>query len=494
MICLVIVVEKVFDWGFYYLFVDVMSVMDYLCELIGIDDECIYVINLCCSYKYLGIGYYVLLLVEVCGYCVMFLVCIINDLCWCLLYGLDIDDFNSKFIYFLLVGGCDIIDFGILVYFGEIVYFVLQDFLCQVFEMFFCLLLCIEFECECVWQVVLIKLVGLYMLDDVQEDVFVIELDCFFKKFWCKLCVCKCYCYDIVMLVDLNEVMLLLNKKVLKFFVDVGKEFGIEVDLIGKNDYQWLVEYDGLFICEIIVSDNYIYCFVYCVEKEGMVVIDDFVLILCCINKIFFNDLMVLCKLVVLCIEIFYCENIKGLKEIGEKFGFLIVLKILDGLFLCGVVKVEDVVVLEKVVGELFQYSVLLLVQEFLYIEFDWCIGVFNCELLYVCKYYMLCGYWQIYNYGVKGIVKFGGFEMILVCDVLSEVVKFVLKVINVVGDGFYGVDFKQVNGKLVVIEVNDNLLIDVGVEDVYLGEDLYLCVMQEFLCWMEYKWFGIGC
>jgi glutathione synthase/RimK-type ligase-like ATP-grasp enzyme len=39
---------------------------------------------------------------------------------------------------------------------------------------------------------------------------------------------------------------------------------------------------------------------------------------------------------------------------------------------------------------------------------------------------------------------------------------------------------------------VNDNPSIDAGVEDGYLGEDLYLRIMQEFLRRLELKRLGI--
>jgi glutathione synthase/RimK-type ligase-like ATP-grasp enzyme len=44
-----------------------------------------------------------------------------------------------------------------------------------------------------------------------------------------------------------------------------------------------------------------------------------------------------------------------------------------------------------------------------------------------------------------------------------------------------------------VVIEVNDNPSVDAGVEDAYLGLDLYRRIMQEFLRRMEHKRLGIG-
>jgi len=53
-------------------------------------------------------------------------------------------------------------------------------------------------------------------------------------------------------------------------------------------------------------------------------------------------------------------------------------------------------------------------------------------------------------------------------------------------------VDLKQEGDRTVVIEVNDNPSIDAGVEDAYLGEDLYRRIMEEFLRRMERKRLGI--
>ncbi|HEV7777791.1 MAG TPA: RimK family alpha-L-glutamate ligase, partial [Luteibacter sp.] len=99
---------------------------------------------------------------------------------------------------------------------------------------------------------------------------------------------------------------------------------------------------------------------------------------------------------------------------------------------------------------------------------------------------------WQIYNHGAKGTAKSGGFKTIPVRDAPAEVIKLALKATQPIGDGLYGVDLKQVGDKPVVIEVNDNPSIDAGVEDAYLGEDLYLRIMQEFLRRMELKRLGI--
>jgi glutathione synthase/RimK-type ligase-like ATP-grasp enzyme len=490
---LVVVVEKTSDWGSYYPSVDVVSAMDYLREPVGTDDERTHVINLCRSYKYLGAGYYVSLLAEARGHKVMPSVRTINDLRRRSLYGVDIDDLNAKLTHFLPAGGRDTTDFGILVYFGETAYPALQDLARQLFETFPCPLLRIEFERERMWQVASIKPVGLHTLDDGQEDGFAEALDRFSRKLWRKPRVRKRYRYDLAMLVDPTEAMPPSNRKALKHFVAAGKELGIEVDTIGKNDYQRLAEYDGLFIRETTASDNHTYRFAHRAEKEGMAVIDDPTSILRCTNKIFLNDLMVSRKLAVPHTEILYRDDSRGMREVAERLGYPLVLKIPDGSFSRGVVKVENADALDKAAGELFQHSALLLAQEYVYTEFDWRIGVLNREPLFACKYYMSRGHWQIYNHGAKGSAKSGGFETIPVRKAPAEVVKLALKATNAVGNGLYGVDLKQVDGKPMVIEVNDNPSIDAGVEDVYLGEDLYLSVMREFLRRMERKRQGIA-
>ena len=53
----------------------------------------------------------------------------------------------------------------------------------------------------------------------------------------------------------------------------------------------------------------------------------------------------------------------------------------------------------------------------------------------------------------------------------------------NLIGDGLYGVDLKETtDGRILMIEVNDNPNIDAGIEDKVAGQKLYLGIMQELL------------
>lgn len=489
---LVIVVEKASDWGSYYPSDNVVTAQDYLRQPLGDDDERTHVINLCRSYKYLGTGYYVSLLAEARGHKVIPSVRTINDLRRRSLYGLDIDDLNSQLGRFLPAGGRDTTDFGILVYFGQTSYPALEDLARQVFETFPCPILRIEFERDRVWQIGAIKPAGLHTLSDEQEDAFAKTLDAFSKKLWRKPRARRKFRFDLAMLVDPAEAMPPSNKRALRHFVEAGAELGIEVDTLGRNDYQRLAEYDGLFIRETTALDNHTYRFANKAEKEDMVVIDDPGSILKCTNKIYLHDLMLSRRLPMPRTEILYRDDARKLDESVARLGFPLVLKIPDGSFSRGIVKVEDREHLREAADTLFQHTALVLAQEFMFTEFDWRIGVLNREPLYACKYFMSRGHWQIYNHGAKGTTKSGGFETLPVREAPADVVKLALKATAAIGDGLYGVDIKKAGDRVALIEVNDNPSIDAGIEDAYLGEDLYRRIMAEFLRRMERKRLGM--
>ena len=485
--------EKLSDWGSYYPSENVVTALDYLKKPAGEGEDRVQVINLCRSFKYLGLGYYVSLLAEARGHKVIPSVRTVNDLRRRSLYGIDIEDLNQKLTRFFPEGASDTTDFGLLVYFGRTSYAPLQDLARQVFEAFPCPILKIEFERQKVWQIASIRPVGLHTLSDAQEDSFAEALDAFSKKLWRRPRARRKFRYDLAMLHDPAEAMPPSNKKALKQFIAAGRDLGIEVDPIGRNDFARLAEYDGLFIRETTTLENHTYRFAHRAERENMVVIDDPVSILRCTNKIYLNDLLKSRKLPVPRTETLFREDVKNLASLPERMGFPIVLKIPDGSFSRGIVRAESVEQLQRAAGELFQHTALLLAQEYLYTEFDWRIGVLANQPLYACQYFMSRGHWQIYNHAASGAAKSGAFKTLPIREAPSDVVKLALKATAAIGDSLYGVDIKSTEKGAVVIEVNDNPNIDAGIEDAYLGDDLYRRIMEEFLRRMERKRLGIS-
>ena len=121
--------------------------------------------------------------------------------------------------------------------------------------------------------------------------------------------------------------------------------------------------------------------------------------------------------------------------------------------------------------------------QEFLPTDFDWRIGIVDRRPLYVCKYFMARRHWQIIKRDDTGKTSGeGNVQTLSVGETPEDVIKTALKAANLIGDGLYGVDLKQVGGKCYIIEVNDNPNIDAGYEDAVLKDALYREIMGVFL------------
>lgn len=378
--------------------------------------------------------------------------------------------------------------FTLTLYFGRTDIEPLQDLARQLFEAFPCPLLLVEFKRNRTWHIEGIKPGAIHKLREDQEDLFANALDSFSRQIWRKPRSRKPFRYDLAILHDPGEAFPPSDAKALKNFVRVGRSLGIDVDLIERKDYSRIAEYDALFIRETTNVADHTYRFAKKAESEGLVVMDDPVSILRCTNKVYLADLLRSHKLGMPATEILYKENPQELEKVGERLGFPLVLKIPDGSFSRGVIKVEDQEQLLAASAELFERSVLILAQEFFYTEYDWRIGVLNRKPIFACQYFMSKGHWQIYDHSPDAEEVSGDFRTMPVHEAPRKVVELAVKTANLIGDGLYGVDLKQAGDKVVVIEVNDNPNIDCGVEDVYLGDDLYKLVLEEFVRRLEVK------
>ncbi|MCB1738197.1 MAG: RimK family alpha-L-glutamate ligase, partial [Gammaproteobacteria bacterium] len=97
--------------------------------------------------------------------------------------------------------------------------------------------------------------------------------------------------------------------------------------------------------------------------------------------------------------------------------------------------------------------------------------------------YGMSPGHWQIINHNTGGqSPRAGQHRTISVEEAPPKVVKTAIRAARLIGDGLYGVDLKETAKGVLVVEVNDNPNIDVGVEDQFLGDALYRRVISEFV------------
>ena len=285
------------------------------------------------------------------------------------------------------------------------------------------------------------------------------------------------YEHDLAILVNDHERSPPSNREALKRFEKAARANGFSVEFLTRDDYGRLAEFDALFIRETTSVNHHTYRFASRARAEGLVVIDDPESIIRCGNKVYLFELAKRLNLPVP--PTLVVDSAKP-NEIIAELGLPCVLKQPDSAFSEGVFRAATRDELASGLQKLLARSDLAVVQSFLPTEFDWRIGVLDRKPLYACRYFMARGHWQIYHHGAKR-AKEGDSETLPVEHAPSEVVELALKTANAIGDGLYGVDIKTVDGRAVLIEVNDNPNLDHGVEDAVLGDELYDRIMKVF-------------
>lgn len=288
--------------------------------------------------------------------------------------------------------------------------------------------------------------------------------------------------WDMAIVYNENEPTAPSDSEAIRRFVKAAQKVGINAELCPSEQLKHVSTYDALFIRETTAIDHATYRLARAAEKEGLVVIDDPTSILRCYNKIFLQDAFSYNGLAAPRTKIVSRADAATIDQIEQTFEYPVVLKLPESSFSFGVYKVSNREELAARLTQMLDSSALALVQEYLFTEFDWRIGVLNGRPIYACKYYMARDHWQIYNHGsAKKRHKTGGFKTLPTFEVPQQVLKAAVKAAEIIGKGLYGVDLKQRDKQVYVIEVNDNPSIDHRVEDAYLGDELYMMIMQEF-------------
>jgi glutathione synthase/RimK-type ligase-like ATP-grasp enzyme len=292
--------------------------------------------------------------------------------------------------------------------------------------------------------------------------------------------------YDLAILVAPGEAEPPSDEKALQRFMRAADAVGLSTELVQKEDFGRLAEFDALFIRETTGVNHHTYRFARKAVAEGLVVIDDPESILKCTNKVFLAELLEHNKIPTPKTLIVH----RGNKDaVLPQLGLPCILKQPDSSFSRGVVKVEEESELKEAMARLLEKSELIIAQEFLPTPFDWRVGIFDRQPLYACRYYMARRHWQILRRDTTGLkMEEGRFDTLPVEHLPTVVLRTALRAANLVGDGLYGVDLKQDGEKVYVIEVNDNPNIDAGVEDKVLKDEIYLRIMRVMLARIELR------
>lgn len=285
--------------------------------------------------------------------------------------------------------------------------------------------------------------------------------------------------YDLAILHSPSETHAPSNRQALRIFEQCAKRAGIAVELIEKEDYARLPEFDALWIRETTAVNHHTYRFARRAAAEGLIVIDDPDSIVQCTNKVYLAELLTCHRIPIPRTMIVHEEN---RNDVPRLIGLPCILKQPDSSFSQGVVKAVDPADLDARLDGLLRESDLVIAQEFVPTDFDWRIGVLDREPLFACKYHMAPQHWQIARNGSAGDRVYGMVEAFDLLEVPEPVVETAVRAARLIGEGLYGVDVKYIADVPYVIEINDNPTIMAGYEDGASGTLIYQRLVDTFL------------
>jgi glutathione synthase/RimK-type ligase-like ATP-grasp enzyme len=487
-VSILIVVNNVNEWPFHIPGVEVVDAWSYLTRPEYGTLRTVKLFNLCRSYRYQTAGYYVTLLATARGHKPLPGITTIQDMKSQTMVRFVSDDLDDLIQHTLAPIQSE--EFTLSVYFGRNLAKRYDRLSLHLFNLFQAPLLRAQFERDRErWQLKNISPIPVGEIPEQHQAFVIQEATEYFagrKPSVRKRVPTK---YDLAILHNPQDELSPSDDKALDRFIKAAEAMGMATELITRDDYARIAEFDALFIRETTQVNHHTYRFARRATTEGLVVVDDPESILKCANKVYLAEMMARHKVPMPKTMIVHEDNVD---EIGPTLGYPVVLKLPDAAFSQGVVKARDEAELKTLVAEFLERSELVIAQEFLPTIFDWRIGICDGQPLFACKYHMASGHWQIIKSDGDGGRKFGRFETIPVEIAPRHVVRAALKAANLIGNGLYGVDIKQTNGHCYVIEVNDNPNIDSGVEDKILKGELYRRIMDMFLRRLERKRTGL--
>jgi glutathione synthase/RimK-type ligase-like ATP-grasp enzyme len=473
-----VVVSNPKDWPLTIPDVGVVAARDYLTEPAYASRGITQLINLCRSYRYQSLGYYVSLLAEARGHKP--------------LPGISaIEDLHSRNLVRLLTADLDTLiqaslapikaeAFILGIYFGRNLA-ARHDLLGRhIFDLLQAPLLQASFvRRDGLWQ---LKNVAPLAVGEIpaEDEAFVVEAArAYLSGSWPRPQRRPLPRFALAILRDPDNTAPASNPEAIGKFERAARALGIATTVIGRHDLARLPQFDALFIRDNTFINHYTYRFSRRAAAEGLVVIDDPDSILRCNNKVYLAELLQQHHIPIPKTLLVHRGNVQ---DIIPTLVLPCVLKQPDSCMSLGVVKAESAEQLNAQVARLLEKSELIVAQEYLPTEFDWRVGILDRRPLFVCKYYMAPGHWQIIHRDqAHHTYEEGPTVALPLADAPAEVIRTALKAANLIGDGFYGVDLKEVGDRRCVIEVNDNPNVDAGNEDGVLKDALYRHVMDVF-------------
>lgn len=474
---ILVVVNNVREWPLDVQGVSVVSAREYLTDSSFGDMRVTRVFNLCDAYHYQSLGYYVSLLAEARGQKPSPRARTLEDLQSLNLVRLLTEDLDELLQRAFAARDKDRVEFDI--YFGEVPGEPKNVIGRQLFNLLQAPLLRAEFHREQNrWHIAGARAISVAAVVAEGRGAILDAARKYLSGDTYRNGKQATRSYDVAILVDPEAKQVPSNQSALEKFAEAAATLGMRAEFITRADYGRLSQFDALFIRDTTVVNHYTYRFARQAAAEGLVVIDDPDSILKCSNKVYLAELLNQHDVPAPKTLVVYRDNID---QIIPTLGLPCILKQPDSAFSAGVVKVENEADLVTKANTLLDRSELIIAQEYLPTEFDWRVGILDRRALFVVRYYMAPGHWQVIKHEQSQALE-GATSAYSVGEVPDEVIRRALEAANCIGDGLYGVDIKQCDDRCYVIEVNDNPNVDAGNEDAILKDALYREIMGVFL------------
>ena len=287
---ILIVVNNPKDWPLSISGAQVVAAKAYLMDSVYSELRGIKVFNLSRSYRYQSLGYYVSLLAEARGHKPLPSISTIQDM-----KSQTITRFVSDDLYELIQRNLAPLkseEFDLSIYFGRNVARRYDQLSLSLFNLFPAPLLRARFVRNRSWQ---LQSIGPIATNEIPPDHMPFVMEFAAAHFAGKLVrrrQRRHARYDLAILHNPKEAHPPSDARALKRFVKAAQQLDLDVELITRDDYGRIAEFDALFIRETTSVNHHTYRFARRAVAEGLVVIDDPDSILKCTNKVYLAELM----------------------------------------------------------------------------------------------------------------------------------------------------------------------------------------------------------
>ena len=479
-----IVVNKPENWNIALDNVKIISAKEYLTNPDFARLGKVRVFNLCKDYSYQSKGYYVSLLAEARGHIAIPAIMNLVDLREPKLVRIVSDEFDDLIQKSLK--GIKSSEFTLSIYFGQNLAKKYQELSAMFHRQFQIPFLRVRFSQTTKWSIKAIKAISEIEVPEEHKDFMHHSAIQYFAKKRYDRPKNEIYQYDLAILVKKDDPAPPSNPKALKKFAELAEKMKFYVEFVSSRDLSRLPAFDALLIRQSTEVNNEAYAFARKAQQEDIASVDYPDAILKCCNKVFMAEALENAGIPTPKTVIVHKDN---KDKVIARTGLPLVLKSPDSTFSFGVKKASSAEEYQDLVKAMLRKSELVIAQEYSPSEYDWRIGILDNKPFYACRYFMAKGHWQIYNWSAaRKDDRDGNVDAIPLEEVPPKIIEVAVKSARLIGKGLYGIDIKEVDGKPLVIEINDNPNIDFGVEDGYYGDLIYLEILTALKNRLEKK------